>query len=73
MCLCLQRLLQLSAADLYQLVDRKLDADLLLDAIQELRAREVSISMLLDWNSDIVRTTKSFLTRGSQLAHTTPI
>lgn len=37
----MQRLLQLSAADLYQLVDTRLEADLLLDAISELRAREV--------------------------------
>lgn len=35
--LSLQRLLQLEAADLYQLVDTKLDADLLLDAISDLK------------------------------------
>ena len=37
----LQRLLQLEAADLYQLVHTKLDADLLLDAIADLKERQV--------------------------------
>ena len=36
-----QRLLQLEAADLYQLVHTKLDADLLLDAISDLKERQV--------------------------------
>ena len=36
-----KRLLALGQADLYQLVDTKLDADLLADAIQDLRLRAV--------------------------------
>ena len=38
-----QRLLQLSAADVHQLTASKLDADLLLDAIQELRDHKVCL------------------------------
>lgn len=37
-----RRLLALTQADLYQLVDTKLDADLLMDAIHDLRLRAVS-------------------------------
>ncbi len=37
----LQRLLQLSAADIHELVGTKLDADLMLDAVQELREFKV--------------------------------
>lgn len=42
----LQRLMQLSAADVHQLAASKLDADLLLDAIQELREQKVCPSFL---------------------------
>ena len=37
----MQRLLQLSRADIMELVDLKVDADLLTDAINELRLRDV--------------------------------
>ena len=37
-----RRLLALTQSDLYQLVDTKLDADLLSDAIHDLRLRAVS-------------------------------
>ena len=40
-----QRLLQLSNEDLNGIVDSKLDADLILDAIQELRRRDVSLAL----------------------------
>lgn len=39
-----RRLLALTQADLYQLVDTKLDADLLSDAIHDLRLRAVGLS-----------------------------
>lgn len=46
-----RRLLALTQADLYQLVDTKLDADLLSDAIHDLRLRAVrSPSFLRDWS-----------------------
>ena len=38
----MQRLLQLTAADLYMMVETKADADTLLEAIQELRENGVS-------------------------------
>ena len=41
----MQRLLQLSNEDLNGIVDSKLDADLILDAIQELRRRDVSLTL----------------------------
>ena len=41
----LQRLLHLSNEDLKGIVDSKLDADLILDAIQELRRRDVSLTL----------------------------
>lgn len=40
-----RRLLALTQADLYQLVDTKLDADLLSDAIHDLRLRAVSAQL----------------------------
>jgi hypothetical protein len=41
-CLFMQRLLQLTQADLLQLVNTKLDAELFADAIDELRSKPVS-------------------------------
>lgn len=57
----MQRLLQLESADLYQLVHTKLDVDLFLDAIADLKQRQVGVMFASWWpGSPLLANTVTF-------------